>query len=68
MNKYEKIMEELNRLRELFPDTIIVTATQCNGSNNWIPVSRNRYGLGPDVIYVDYINLLKPTITEDDGN
>jgi len=70
MSDYEKITKELNRLRELFPNTVIVTATQCNraGNNTWIPVSRNRYGLGPDVIYIDYINLLKPTITEDDGN
>lgn len=70
MSDYEKIKKELNRLQDLFPNTVIVTGTQRNrtGNNTLIPLSRNRCRLGPDIIYIDYINLLKPTITEDDGN
>lgn len=70
MTIFEKT-KKLDYLRELFPNAVVVTATQCNhnGDNAILfPESRNKHGLDIDIIYVDYINLLKPKITENNGN
>lgn len=68
MNTYRKLQNELKRLRALFPNTVIITATQPSRRHT-MHMSRNRYGLGQDFIVLDHLSLLKePKTIEDDGN
>jgi hypothetical protein len=56
-NKYKRLEREVQRIRERFPNFVVVTATQPKrGSNDLTPrVPRS----GPGIVFIDHIELIK---------